>query len=264
MVEFLVAAVLVLVPLYLAIIAIGKFLDVQHTTDMGARYAAWERTVWYQQDTGKFATFNAPNVKSADAIHKELAMRLLNDRSSDTIIQHTDKTSTTLGNGTDPLWRDAANVAYLDDYAQLESSVAQEKPAKDIAGATLNTLSKINVHGVVDFIPPVPTDTLAVASVKFKDVAKKSDVYKRLWYAGPGWNGLDFEATGAILSNTWAANANEGTQRMVEVTVPTAQPALKAAINAVKTGIAPWDPAIPSGIDPGKIAVDELPGDRLK
>jgi hypothetical protein len=263
MVEFLVAAVLALVPLYMGIIAIGKFLDVQHTTDMAARYAAWERTVWYQQDSGKFSTFNAPNTKSAAAIHNELAMRLLNDRSSPTVIRDSDKSSTTLGNGTDPMWRDAANVAYLDDYKQAASSITQEKPAKDIAGAALDAISKINVNGAVDFVPPVPADTLAVAKVSLKDIAKKSNVYQRLWSASPGWKGLDFEATGAILSNTWSANGSEGTRRMVEVTVPTAQPVLNGAITAAKGVIEAWDPTI-SSIEPGKIAVDEVPGDRLK
>ena len=264
MVEFLVSAMFVLVPLFLAIAALGKLNDVQHTADMAARYAAWERTVWYEPATSDFGAINQPNQKSAAAINSEIALRLLNDRSaSASIIKDSDKSATAFSNGLDPMWRDNAGTAYLDDYKQLASGVTHETPATDIAGGVIATLKSVSVNGLLNFVPPVPTDTLAVASVTLNDVAKKSAAYQRLWPGAPGWNGLQFNATGAVLSNTWSANGSASTHDMVARTVPTAQ-GLGAIVTAAKVGIAPWDPIQTARIEVGKIAVDQLPGDRLK
>ena len=46
MAEFVIVAVLVLVPLYLLIPVLGKYIDMKSAAVVGARYAAWERTVW--------------------------------------------------------------------------------------------------------------------------------------------------------------------------------------------------------------------------
>ncbi|MET3119955.1 Flp pilus assembly protein TadG [Undibacterium sp. GrIS 1.8] len=264
MVEFLVAAMFFLVPLFLAISALGKFIDVQHTTDMAARYAAWERTVWYENGASNFYSINQPNQKSAAGINNEIALRILNDRSNiATVIKDSDKSASNFVNGVDPMWHDTSGTAYLNDYSQLATLVSYEEPKKDVAGAVLTALASVNVKGLFNFVPPLPTDTLAVAKVSLNNVAKDSGVYQHLWSEAPAWAGLDFEATGAILSNTWSSNSKVGTRAMVAEAVPTAQ-GLGAIVTAAKVGIAPWDWAIPSKIEVGKIEVDEVPADRLK
>jgi hypothetical protein len=49
MTEFLVAC-LVLIPLFLAMPLLGKYLDMAHAGVQGSRYLAWERTVWAPSD----------------------------------------------------------------------------------------------------------------------------------------------------------------------------------------------------------------------
>ena len=262
MVEFLVAAMFVLVPLFLAISVLGKFVDVQHTADAAARYATWERTVWYESSTSNFEKNNGTNVKSTTEIHNETAVRVLNDRSSSTsVIKSTDKTASSFINGLDPMWRDPANGAYLANYSQLNSTLATVAETKGTAEI------------IATFPPPLPIvekldiakNSFANASIDFKDVAKNSGVYQRLW-SSPGWSGLDFSAKGAILSNTWAANGRAGTLQMVSGLVA----ARNSANVPIKFGygivvpMAAWDPAAMSGLDIGKIAVDEVPPDRLK
>lgn len=267
MVEFVVAALFFLVPLFLAIAVLGKFIDVQHTVDMASRYAAWERTVWYEADGNKFNSINDPNQKSAAGIQNEVAVRLLNDRSTNvTVIKDSDKSATSFVNGLDPMWRDPANVTYLDAYNQMVATISKEKPSKDFAGAALGVFSSLAVLDDVagTLVPPVPTDTMAVAKINFNKVARNSGTYQRLWESSPVWDGLDFEATGAILSNTWAANSAQGTKGMVSESVPTSKlfgTALKVGTIA---GIGPWDATVPLRIDIGKIAVDQVPPDRLK
>ncbi len=272
MVEFLVAALFCLVPLFLAICAIGKLTDVQHTTDMAARYAAWERTVWYEDGgTGNsllFKTYNNPNQKSTNEIRNEIAVRILNDRSSTiSIIKNTDRTASTFANGLDPMWHDPSGDTYLSDYAQLTLSATNEIPKKDLAVGALGLLTKAlailpkNMSGTI--LPPVPLDTLIVEHVSLNKVAKTSGTYKRLWPDLP-WIGLDFVSTSAILSNTWSANSAVGTKSMVAESVPSAQGLFNTYLNGIKTGLLIWDPIAAGKIDVGKIAVDEVPPDRLK
>lgn len=263
--EFLTSALLVLVPLFIAITALGKLLDVQRTADMAARYAAWERTVWYPESDGEFKTINEPNTKTATEISREVGVRVFNDRSKATsIIRATDRNATTFANGVDPLWRDHGGMAFLDTYAQLNSETTKAQPTKDVAGTVLDKIKAVSMSGVADFVPPLPADTLAVADVTLNDIGKKSESYQRLWSGPPAWNGLQFTATGAILSNTWSANGRDSTKKMVEKMVPTAQPGPSKFVKAARLGLAPWDPVQPDRIEVGKIAVDVLPKDRLK
>lgn len=268
MMEFVVAAVFFLVPLFLAIAALGKFTDVQHVTDMSARYGAWERTVWYDDSSTAFNAINGiapPNQKNAAAIKGEIAARLFSDRSADvTVIKNTDRSNTALVNGIDPMWRDQAGAVFLAEYADLGSESTRETPQRDIAGAIVAKAAAVSVRGVAGFVPPLPNDTLAVSTVSLADLAADSGVYQRLWNITPGgWQGLDFGATGAILSNTWGANGKGATRAMVARTVPTAQ-AVGAFVTAAKLGIKPWDALAESGIEVGKIEVDVVPGDRLR
>lgn len=263
--EFLICALFVLVPLFIAITALGKLLDVQHTVDMAARYAAWERTVWYPESDGEFKSINKPNKKSATEISQEIGVRIFNDRSKNTsIILASDRNETAFARGVDPLWRDHSGAAFMDTYGQLNSDVTKEMPTKDVAGTVLDKIKAVSVSGFMDFVPPLPADTLAVANVALDDVGKQSEAYQRLWPGPPAWNGLQFAATGAILSNTWSANGSGSTRTMVEKMVPTAQPGPGKFVHAARLGLAPWDPALPSGIEVGKVAVDILPKDRLK
>jgi Flp pilus assembly protein TadG len=269
MVEFIVAALFFLVPLFLAIAAFGKFTDVRHTTTMAARYAAWERTVWYDDAGTEFDAIHRGNHKSAAAIGNELAVRLINDRSSAaTVIKNTDQTATSFVNGTDPLWRDNAGTAYLDRYAQRTSSVGKAAPASDIAGRALGLFATLPLPSFMTgpLVPPLPNDTLAVARVSLNQIASNSDAYQRLWPAEvwSPWSGLDFSATGAILSNTWYANGAGATEEMVKRSVPTANGFGRFVWLMTMPDIGQWDPTIPSRLRLGKIAPDVVPADRLR
>ncbi|QJE02313.1 hypothetical protein HH212_21700 [Massilia forsythiae] len=264
MVELLVAALFILIPLFVGIAAVGKLIDVRHTTDMAARYATWERTVWYDGG-GDFAVLNEPNRKSDAAIGNEVAARLLNDRSAGAgaVIRDSDRHVAALVNGIDPMWRDSAGVAYLKDAGGLATTIGRETPATDVGKEPLAALGAVAVAGPAGFAPPLPGDNLATVRVALEGVAGNSAVYRRLWSSSAAWRGLDFHADGAILSNTWGANGKAGTRQMVARAVPTAQ-GLGAIVQDARAGLAPWDPVQPGRIEAGKIAVDVVPPDRLK
>jgi len=269
LVEFIVIAIFVLVPMYLATQAIGKLGDVRSSAQNAARYAAWERTVWYDDTGSLYAKKNAPNQKSAAAIRQEAIVRVFNERKSDFKYSNTDKTSTGLAHGTDPMWRDTAGKALVDDPARITMTATDVKPSKDILAGAIALINKITVPSITGTLaPPVPTQTLAVVDFKLDKVARDSEVYKRLWSKKSGldtdWEGLDYAAPGAILSNTWAANASGGTKEMVSDSVPTANGLGKALNIATKTTLAAWDLSVAPRVDIGRIAVDVVPPDRLK
>lgn len=263
-IETIVAGIFVLVPLFLAISAIGKLANVQHTAEMAARYAAWERTVWYEDSAASpgFDKHNAPNKKSAAQIRSELGVRVLNDRSKEDVIQHGDKSANAFANGLDPMFADAAGMAYLGEYSQLASTQAMQSPDKTIVAGALGALEKVPEFGKL--LPATPTDSLATTTVRLATVAKTSEVYKRLW-PDPAWAGLDMQATGSILSNTWAANSREGVEHMVEDLMPARKDKkLNGLLGGLKGAISLWDPFAAEGIDIGRRTVDEVPPDRLK
>lgn len=268
--EMVVVALFFLVPLFLAVVAMGKFTDVQHTTSMAARYAAWERTVWYEAGGGTFNDINQPNRKNAGQIQAEMAMRVFNDRSTNaSIIKDTDKNMSAFGNGIDPMWRDNAGARFLTEFRQASTAVANSAPKRDVVGHALAAFDKLPLPpGVVGTLaPPLPNDTMAAATVTLSEVARSSQAYQRLWPRTSvwqeEWRGLDFSATGAIVSNTWGANSSRGTRDMVALSVPTAGGLGTMVQETVRVAIGTWDP-LAGTPDLGKIAVDVVPEDRLK
>ena len=269
LVEFTVIAIFVLVPMYLATQAIGKLGDVHAGAQNAARYATWERTVWYDDTASPYAKKNSPNQKSAAAIRQEAIVRVFNERKSGFKYSDGDKSSEGLTNGTDPMWRDTAGRAMVDDPARITMTAVDQKPGKDILAAAIGLINKISVPSVTGTLaPPVPVQTLAVVDFKLDKVARDSEVYQRLWSKKSGldadWTGLDYAAPGAILSNTWAANASGGTRDMVSASVPTANGLGKALSLATKAALLAWDPSEMPRVDIGRVAVDVVPPDRLK
>lgn len=269
MIEFVVAALFFLLPLYLAIQAIGKFADVRHTADAAARYAAWERTVWYNETTSVFHAKNQPNQKSDAAIRNEIATRLMNDREGVLRYRAGDRSATSFSNGLDPLWQDTAGVSYLGQYGQASGSSDRSTPARDFLGNAISLINRVSIPSITgQLAPPVPTDNLIGARYALTGVARDSNVYQRLWSRRAGlpddWTGLDIQTQAGILSNTWAANSSVGTTGMVSESVPTA----KGLGDAVQLGAwalaGPWDPTNASRLDMGKIGVDAVPADRLR
>lgn len=276
MVEFVVAATFFLVPLFLALVVMGKFSDVQHTANMAARYGAWERTVWYDDQGTMFETYNGANHKTAAQISNEIGVRVFNDRSQTTsIIKDTDKSATTFANGIDPMWRDNANVAYLASFDQQTNAINRETPKTDVAGKVIDLIKALPLPSAVTgtIVPPVPNDTLAISKMSLTGVGRDSAAYQRLWPKEgvwvADWAGVDFTATGAILSNTWAANGSDSTKKMVEESVPMAKGLGDVAGKVVTGAMFAWDPvAIGNPLDPkvkwGKVTPDVVPPDRLK
>lgn len=269
LVEFIIGAMLFLVPLFLAVIVIGKLSNVRHTANMSARYATWERTVWYDDAGTRFGAVNGANHKSAAQINNEIAVRLINNRQGNaTTIRSTDANATSFANGTDPLWRDNSGTRYLDNYQQLATSVTRTTPTTNIAGSAVGAIGALPIPvGVTGSLTPqLPNDTLALAEVTISRIGANSRSLQRLWPRtgvwGSQWNGFDFRANGGIVSNTWYANGSEATRQLASDMVPTAKGMggfLSTTFTVTKQA---WE--VGAGPDIGRIAPDVVPQDRLR
>ncbi|WP_218668172.1 hypothetical protein [Vreelandella utahensis] len=74
--EFVITVLFVVLPLMILLPTLGKYLDAKHKVEVGARYAAWERTAWFPSErTGGFGA-----VKNRNVIRDEVQYRVFNRR----------------------------------------------------------------------------------------------------------------------------------------------------------------------------------------
>jgi hypothetical protein len=233
MVEALIAAALVMVPLFLAIPVIAKYMDIKAYTVQAARYAAWERTVWFggaaaeSFGIGSGGTFSNKwdaNEKTDEQIRVEIGARLLSD-SGTTAFKDTDKTAGSwVGGSSKPLWRDRRGNTLLDNYGDVSNNTRggytalgsyDASLASDKAPGTVNDLITplVNAGSVVSNFM-VDTRGLYTADVT---IAVKQVAYNTNAGLGPCATCTvdDYIATGAklgfsaksvILANGWNAN----------------------------------------------------------
>src|SRR5262249_22335117 len=122
MVEFLIAATTVLIPLFLIVPLLGKYMDMKATAIQAARYAAWERTVWFGSTNWSAAQ------KTDTQIQQEVQWRFFSD-SATLKFQDTDMNAGGwAGTGPKPLWRDRAGnpmlVTYNSDVTEASTTGA--------------------------------------------------------------------------------------------------------------------------------------------
>jgi len=135
--ETLVAFV-VLVPVFMLIPYLGKYLDVKHKTEDGARYALWERTVF--SDPG--ASWGAgENQKSDTRIRSELRARIIEEPRAPITAQTPDGER-------NPLW-DTHQGDDLVDLADFDASLdeSREPFPYGLRGSVLGTPDSLSLFG---------------------------------------------------------------------------------------------------------------------
>jgi hypothetical protein len=268
MVEFLIAATTVLVPLFLAIPLLGKYMDMKATAIQAARYAAWERTVWFGGSEW------TAGEKDDTSIQREVQQRFFSDTAT-AKLQSTDGGTTGWGgSGPKRLWRDRAGNPMLVNY---DSDVTQATPASATPG-TLNTILDpvVNVINVVDKILgsefQLHMDSLYTATVSAQ-VQPTRPVRQVLG----GTAGLEtfaavtplFVEKSVIVANGWSANGPDHVKKQVEGLTPTSvlqRDPVKTVLEVIQYFTAIIAPELmPDHLKlGGEIQPDVVPEDRLK
>jgi hypothetical protein len=221
MIETLVAATLVLVPLFLAIPIIAKYQDIRSHVVQGARYAAWERTVWFggaaaaPMGFGSSKTLSnkwSANAKSDDDIRAEIGHRILS-KSTGGFNTASDKGTTSSLTGHDT-WRDRRGNTMLQSYSNIAGSYDNET-APGLINDVFEPLMKIAAV-VSSFTLDTKAQYTATLGLTVREVAFNGQPWavppqQALSEKYPGDflvsnRSLNFSEKNVIVANGWSAN----------------------------------------------------------
>lgn len=299
MIETLVAATLVLVPLFLAIPVIAKYQDIRSHVVQGARYAAWERTVWFGGasaatmgfgSSGTFSNKWEANAKSDDDIRAEVGHRILS-KSTGGFNTASDKGTSGSLTGHDT-WRDRRGNTLLQSYGNISNTYDN-----DTAPGLINDVFEplMNIAAVVsNFTLDTHAQYTAKVGLSVREVAFNGQPWAVPAQRALGERygndflvsnrSMNFSEKSVIVANGWSANGPGSfaeydssdpkiSKRMSvynQVRGLTPSSILKPKSGVFKTVLDVLDtialvffPEL-STLDLGRIEVDKVPADRLQ
>jgi len=134
--EFNVTAAFLLVPLFIMIPLLGKYIDMKHSSVQAARYMAWERTVWFEEAPENTTT---ASVKTKAVLERETRERFFSG-------VNVDELGSTQIN---PLWNDRGN----DDDERLIIDDQDNVLISYLNGGNENVLRSDTLSNGNDFDP---------------------------------------------------------------------------------------------------------------
>jgi len=265
MVEFLIAATLVLIPLFLTVPLLGKYMDLKATSIQAARYAAWERTVWFGH-----ADWTAAQ-KTDLMIQREIQQRFFSDTAT-VKLQSTDGNATGWGGtGPKPLWRDRAGNPMLVAY---DSNVTQGVAKDDTPGLINDILDPVVsaisfVGGILGAAFVLDMDSQYTASVNVQTVQTRP--IRQVLDRGADTGAVTplFSEKNVLIANGWSANGAAQVKAQTEGLTPTSF-LQRSPISDVLTVIQYLAYVFAPELKPnhlklgGEIKPDVVPDDRLK
>jgi len=260
MTEFVVGAMLFLIPLYLIIPMLGKYSDVKAAAAQTARYTAWERTVWYG---GNSSSNSWPgNSKTYQEIENEARQRVVSFGQK---IQSTDKNASAFtDSGARNLWRNRDSSVMLQKYQDAAvGSISNDTSPDVVTGDVLGTITaitsitgfKLETNGFYTGNAAITVNTLPIGINLGGTSSGQFD---------PGV--LVFRDKNVILANGWGANGTGHVRTQTAGLAPLGlvnDSSLKPVVQAL--GCALLGAFTPEfcWLEIGKIAPDVVPPDRL-
>jgi len=226
MVEMLVACSLVLVPLFLAIPVIAKYLDMRSHTVQAARYAAWERSIYFggaaaaSMGLSGSTTFSNKwdaKAKSDAEIQREIGVRILSDTDENAKFTSSDKGSSSFaGNGDKPFWKDRTGNALLANYSDIAGKVKNDTSPgliNVILGPVANIAAVVSNFTVDTSAKYTSTVSLGVQEVAFNTTDASGNPIGlggcagcAVDYTATTGTKLSFTETNVLVTNGWSAN----------------------------------------------------------
>ncbi len=259
MTEFVIGSVLFALPMLLLIPLMGKYLDMRATAVQGARYVAWERTVFYG-GTSASVTWPA-NDKDAGTIQNEVRQRLF---SEGTAIAGGDGAAGGWGgSGIKSNWYNRDGSAMLADYDAVGQSLSNDDTpniASDLLSLIVTVTDAIGsftleTKGLYTGSVSVGVTTQPINNSLSFDSASAFD---------PGT--LTFSESNVILANGWEAGGADHVKTQTQGLTPTsvfATDPVKTIFDVVKGVLAAASAQELWNLDLGKIEPDVVPPDRL-
>jgi hypothetical protein len=236
MTEFTIAAAFVLVPLFLMLPLLGKFMDMKASSIQAARYAAWERTAWYGNSDW------AVGQKSDAAIQAEVQTLFFTEKA---------------------LWNDHAGESILaGNSTSLRPGQTPGTMNTILGGVTtaVNTIGKI-----VGTNFKVDMESLYTSTVTLQ--AAKTDAVGRAW-GDVDLTAPTFTMTQVLVTNGWSANGPAFVESQTKALAPLSlgqRPPVKWVLDTLQNGFGfAFTELRPSSLKlGGGIYPDKVPPDRL-
>lgn len=246
MTEFLIVASFALVPLFLGISLLAKYIDIKQTNIAAARYQAWEYTVWFANNNEPMTGFNAADqpIKSTAFTQQETLRRFFTapgDENSTLPIAANDGTTGWTTGAANPLWSDHMGNRLYDGNVGGSNNLqtSEDTPTLPVVGDVMNIL-----FDVIDFAFSAIGDLMSLvgSSVGFSAINTEGYVRSSLstevnvnptFVAIDSITGtrdssdeltggtLDFTTTASVLSDAWNAGGVEHVYNQAGGTVPT-------------------------------------------
>lgn len=267
MVEFLIAATLVLIPIFLIVPLLGKYIDMKSTTIQAARYAAWERTVWFGH-----ANWSAAE-KTDQRIQREIQRRFFSDTATAKLQSSDGGAAGWGGSGPKPLWRDRAGNPMLVNYDSdvTQGNVRGETPGliNDILDPVVSAISFVG--GILGAAFVLDMDSLYTSTVNVQTVATRP-IGQVLGTASGQTFAVPtplFQERNVLIANGWSANGASRVKTQTEGLTPTSF-LQRSPISDILTIIQWVSVAFAPELNPnhlklgGEVKPDIVPADRLQ
>lgn len=276
MTEFIISASFFLVPLFLAMSLIAKYIDIKQANVQAARYQAWEYTVWFANDTergidyssgkisnggevmGGFTAFDLPVKTTTDTRNESKKRFYSNPGNEDTtgLISSTDSDGWSAADA-NPLWTDhKGNRLYSGaDGTDANLTSSSETPTLPIIGDVVNLLLKgIGlIFGVVgDLMGAIGSDVgfNAITTEGYATSQESMQVAIPPAYSyisnntnnnliDNTQNNFDFISKASVLSDGWNTGGKAHTYNQVGGMVPTTL--LNELFNAIPGFTTVWN-----------------------
>jgi hypothetical protein len=264
LVEFTIAAATVLLPLFLIIPLLGKYMDMKASAIQAARYAAWERTVWFGSSDW------TAGAKTDTEIQHEVQQRFFADTATAKLQSSQSSMTGWGGTGPKPLWRDRGGNPMLANY---DSDVTNASPRSQTPGTMDAILTPIvNVVNIVDSILgakfELDMQSLYTTTVNVQTV-QTAPIRQVLNNTSSSSGTPLFRMTNVLVANGWSANGSDNVKSQVEGLTPTSvaqRDPLKTILTVaqyISTVFAPE--LMPDWLKfGGEIQPDVVPDDRIK
>ena len=239
MTEFQICAAYVLVPLFLIVPLVAKYIDIKHATINSARYQAWEYTAWYNSvdDHDIVGNFTAAKIpyKSPDDTAKESERRLFSYiREGDDALQlSTADTSGWKSADMNPLWNNHRGEAIYAGTLGASISTANDTPGYRIFGMDsakiinliLNVLDLVfDAFGALLSIIPGSSGNEfgAINTEGYTKVGVSAPVYTypEVINVADGSVPEGIEARAGVLSEGWNAGGTDHTYKQIGGAIP--------------------------------------------
>lgn len=246
MTEFLFCASFFLVPLFLGISLLGKYIDIKQTNIAAARYQAWEYTVWFANNREPMTGFDAADqpIKSTRFTQNESQQRFftaIGDETTTLPITAIDGNTGWTAATANPLWSDHRGDRLYQGRTGAANSLrsSEDTPTIPLVGDAVNLIldafdfffgligSVMNFAGSSVGFTAINTDGYAMSNSSVEVNVNPTFVNIDSIHGARGTSDeltggtLDFSTRASVLSDAWNAGGAEHTRNQAGGTVIT-------------------------------------------